>query len=271
MDNRAIGFFDSGLGGLTCITYLMRELPDERVVYFGDTARTPYGSKAEQTIVNFSRQISDFLVEQDVKMIVTACNTVSAIALDDLRKRHADIPVIGVIEPTARYIAENYGMDDRIGVLGTKVTIASHSYKEQIEALNSEIGIDELACPVLVPLIEEGIIDSDIMDLAIKHYLDSFISERGIDTVVLGCTHYPIIKKNIEYLYPDLRIINPSKMVVGSIKDELIKRDALAGTADAQKPENLFYASDLSDNFVAMIDRIFSDTENKVEFKNFDI
>lgn len=269
MDNRPIGFFDSGLGGLTCITYLMRELPDERVVYFGDTARTPYGSKAEHTIVNFSRQISDFLVKQDVKMIVIACNTVSAICLDDIRRRHPDIPIVGIIEPTAKHIASNYTDSDKVGIIGTKVTIASHSYRDEIASYNGKAQVEELACPVFVPLIEEGIVEGDIMELTIKHYLDDFIEKKGINTLVLGCTHYPIIKNQIEGIYPRLEIINPSKIVVEAIRDELEKRDAFAISGD--KEENLFYASDLSDNFLRMIDRIFDESSKKVAFKNLDI
>ena len=134
MDNRPIGFFDSGLGGLTCIPYLMRELPEEKIIYFGDTARTPYGSKATRTIRNFSMEITDFLVKSDVKMIVIACNTVSATCVDDLQERFPDIPIIGIIEPTARYVATYRGVKDKVGVIGTKVTIASHAYKTRFRS-----------------------------------------------------------------------------------------------------------------------------------------
>ncbi len=268
MDNRPIGFFDSGLGGLTCIPYLMRELPEEKIIYFGDTARTPYGSKATRTIRNFSMEIADFLVKSDVKMIVIACNTVSATCVDDLKEKFPQIPIIGIIEPTARYVATYRGVKDRVGVIGTKVTIASHAYKNNIHEYNSNLNIAEAACPAFVPLIEEGIIDNEIMDLTIRYYMDSFVRKNNLDSVVLGCTHYPLIKKNIERLYPGLDIINPSDIVAGRIREVLDDRDGFASGSDFT---NLFYASDLSENFINMIDNIFKDEDKKVKFLNFDL
>ena len=268
MDNRPIGFFDSGLGGLTCIPYLMRELPEEKIIYFGDTARTPYGSKATRTIRNFSMEITDFLVKSDVKMIVIACNTVSATCVDDLQERFPDIPIIGIIEPTARYVATYRGVKDKVGVIGTKVTIASHAYKNKIQKYNDRIQIAEAPCPAFVPLIEEGIIDNEIMDLTIRYYMDSFVRNNDLDAVVLGCTHYPLIKKNIERLYPQLDIINPSDIVAGRIREVLDDRDGFAKDSDFT---NVFYASDLSENFINMIDNIFKDEEKKVKFLNFDL
>ena len=160
MDNRPIGFFDSGLGGLTCIPYLMRELPREKIIYFGDTARTPYGSKAIGTIRNFSREIADFLVKSDVKMIVIACNTVSATCMEDLQKRFPDIPIIGIIEPAAKKAAETCKTNSNLGIIGTKVTIGAHAYRDTISKYNSFLNIFEHPCPAFVPLIEEVIIDN---------------------------------------------------------------------------------------------------------------
>lgn len=268
MDNRPIGFFDSGLGGLTCISPLMKKLPQERIIYFGDTARTPYGSKAVSTIRTFSTQIADFLVNHDVKMIVIACNTVSATSLGHLRNRYPNIPILGIITPAAQAVADNCSPSDRIGVIGTKVTIASHTYKDLIASMNGHLNIFETPCPAFVPLIEEGIIDNDIMDLTIRHYLDDFILENRINTMVLGCTHYPLIRHSLERIYPDLRIINPSEEIVDSIYEILDQGDMLAKNSAV---ENIFYASDLSENFVRMIDRIFKNSDVKVEFKSFDI
>ena len=268
MDNRPIGFFDSGLGGLTCIPYLMKELPEEKIIYFGDTARTPYGSKATRTIRNFSMEIADFLVKSDVKMIVIACNTVSATCVDDLQERFPQIPIIGIIEPTARYVATYRGVKDNVGVIGTKVTIASHAYKDKIHKYNSEIRIEEAPCPAFVPLIEEGIIENEIMDLTIRYYMDSFVRNNNLDAVVLGCTHYPLIKQNIERLYPQIDIINPSEIVAGRIREVLDDRDGFASGSDFT---NVFYASDLSENFINMIDNIFKDEEKKVKFLNSDL
>lgn len=267
MDNRPIGFFDSGLGGLTCISHLMKALPNERIIYFGDTARTPYGSKATSTIRLFSNQIAEFLVKEDVKMIVIACNTVSAICLEDLQEKYPHIPVIGIISPAAEKIAETCSADNHVGIIGTKVTIKSQAYESMIHGLQPDLCLHSIPCPALVPLIEEGIIRNEIMDLTIKYYLDSFLADNGIDTLVLGCTHYPLIRKNIQKLYPNLRIINPSEEILQSITAALAENNLFS---EAPVFENTFYASDLSENFVNMINTIFENSEFKVAFKNLD-
>jgi len=269
MDNRPIGFFDSGLGGLTCIPHLLKALPNERIVYFGDTARTPYGSKAPSTIGKFAMEITDFLIEtQDVKMVAIACNTVSAVALEDLRQRHPETPILGIIAPASHTIAKTCTPENNIGVVGTKATIESDVYPAKILGFNPGLSIYQKACPALVPLIEEGIAESGIMDLAIGHYLDSFIAENNIDTLVLGCTHYPLIRENITSLYPALRIVNPSEEMLESVRDALGHYGLAAG---AREPDHIFYASDLSENFINMIDLIFSGTGYPVSFKNFDL
>lgn len=268
MDNRPIGFFDSGLGGLTCIPNLIRELPEERVIYFGDTARTPYGSKAISTIQGFAVQIADFLVEHDVKMIVIACNTVSATCIELLEARYPQLPIIGVIEPAAERVYRTCSISNRLGVIGTKVTIASEAYKKAIKNRNHDMSVFQQACPALVPLIEEGIIQNDIMDLTLEYYLDDFILANRIDTIVLGCTHYPLIRSNIKRKYPNLRIINPSQEVVASIRKTLETNKILAEKAQM---DSIYYASDLSENFTNMIDLIFSDKSVKTRFKNLEI
>jgi glutamate racemase len=268
MDNRPIGFFDSGLGGLTCMPYLMKALPKERVIYFGDTARTPYGSKAPSTIRLFSMQIADFLVKENVKMIVIACNTVSSICLSDLQQKYPGIPIVGIIRPAAETVAETCGTENQIGIIGTKAMIRSGAYENLIHSLNGRLNLYAASCPALVPLIEEGILQNEIMDLSLRYYLDQFLSYNRIDTLVLGCTHYPLIRKNLEKLYPGLRIINPSEEIIRDIESQLIKGDLLA-----EEPiyDNTFYASDLSENFVNMINRIFENSEFKVAFKSFDL
>lgn len=270
MDNRPIGFFDSGLGGLTSIPHLMTALPEERVIYFGDTARTPYGSKAVTTIRSFSREIADFLVKSNVKMIVIACNTVSSTCLGELRQRFPDIPIVGIITPAAQEVVNRCTPDSRIGIIGTKVTIASHAYKSFIEELKPELKIYETATPAFVPLIEEGIIKNEIMDMTIRYYMDDFVKENQLDTIILGCTHYPLIQENISRIYPGLRIINPSSIVIGQIDRILTAREMHAENSDFT---NVFYASDLSENFLNMIDHIFEDVDEdkKVKFMNFDL
>jgi glutamate racemase len=267
MDNRPIGFFDSGLGGLTCIPYLMEALPLERIVYFGDTARTPYGSKAVSTIRAFSFEISDFLVENGVKMIVIACNTVSSVCLAELRERHPKTPFIGIIGPAARAAAEVCGPGNRIGVIGTKATVRSNAYRDEILHCNRELSVAQIACPVLVPLIEEGITEHEIMDLSLRYYLDRFLGYHGIDTLVLGCTHYPLIRGNIQKLYPDLRVVDPSREILRSIRETLAQNDLFAENASA---EHTFCASDLSESFMNMIRRIFESTKLNIVFKTID-
>lgn len=268
MDNRPIGFFDSGLGGLTCIPYLMQALPKERIIYFGDTARTPYGSKAISTIRHFSFQIADFLVGNNVKMIVIACNTVTSTCLNDLKEKYPDIPIIGIIDPAAKKVAEICTASNNIGIIGTKVTISHKTYNQSISGYKTGLNISERACPIFVPLIEEGIIENKIMDLSIKYYLDEFIAENNIDTLVLGCTHYPLIRKNIEKLYPHLNIIDPSEEIIGSIYSKLETNNLFS---ESPCCENIFYASDLSENFINMINAIFEKSHAKVAFKNFDL
>jgi len=268
MDNRPIGVFDSGVGGLTCIPALQKYLPNERVVFYGDTARTPYGSKSIDTIKKFSNQIADYLVSHDVKMIVIACNTISATCLESLRRRHPDIPIIGVIEPIANRIAEEEKEEVRIGVIATKVTVASGAYSNIITSKNKKVKIFSKACPAFVPLIEEGIIDNEIMDLTIKYYLDDFIVDNNLEKIVLGCTHYPYLKRNFGRLYPEIKLLNPSEEVINEVARILKEKDMLAD--ENNKAENICYASDTSENFRNMIDKVFNEAQDvKIEFKKF--
>jgi glutamate racemase len=269
MDNRPIGFFDSGLGGLTCIPFFLREFPMERIVYFGDTARTPYGSKPPSVIRKFASEIAGFLVEtHDVKMIVLARNTVSAVAADEIMRRYPDVPVIGIIDPAARVVANTCSEKNRIGIIGTKVTIESKAYMSGILNIAPTLNVFGKACPALVPLIEENLTQNPVMDLVIKHYLDRFLAENEIDTLVLGCTHYPLIRQNIDRLYKGLRIIDPSEEIIRDISDALKGREC---DKDSGNPDHVFYASDLSENFVHMINLIFSGIGYPVNFKNFDL
>jgi glutamate racemase len=269
MNNRPIGFFDSGLGGLTCIPYLLRAFPNERIVYFGDTARTPYGSKAPSTIRKFAAEITDFLVgTQDVKMIAIACNTVSAIAAGELRLRYPEVPVIGIISPAAQAASNTCTPENRIGIIGTKATIESGAYEKKLLGLAPGLRVFGQACPALVPLIEEGIIQNPIMDMTIRYYLDQFLKTNQIDTLILGCTHYPLIRKNIDSLYPGLRIIDPSEEMIRAVTDALNDENIRAGES---RPDHVFYASDLSENYINMINLIFCENEHPVTFINIDL
>jgi len=271
MDDRKIGFFDSGVGGLTSIPYIMRDLPDEHVIFFGDTARTPYGSKAEHVIRRFALEIADFMVKRDVKMLVSACNTLSAIGLDAIREAHPGLPVIGVIEPICDVIAKELGTDENLGIIATRATVKSGAYVDLIREKAPGIrNVSQMACPAFVPLIEEGMIDNNIIRDTVKFYLDDYIRENRIDTLVLGCTHYHLIRPVIEELYPGIRTLSSSEEVAYEVARILGERDLLAGK---NGEENVFYASDLSDNFMNMINMILkgSGEELNIRFKNLDM
>ena len=259
MDNRPIGVFDSGLGGLTSVQELHRQMPEEKVIYYGDTARTPYGSKSPETIIRFATQIVDYLVARNTKMVIIACNTVTALALDSLRERYPAIPIIGVIEPTVRKVVSD-GCT-RIGVIATKATIGSDVYGRELRTLDPDIRVCSAACPAIVPLVEEGLTDTDIMELTVKHYMDDFVAGGDFDDLILGCTHYPLVARHIRKLYPELRLYSSSAEVVSEAKRILTEGDMLASGSEFT---DRYYASDMSDNFIAMTDMLFRETDFKI-------
>lgn len=215
MSRRPIGVFDSGVGGLTVVHELKRQLPHESLIYFGDTARVPYGNKSPDTVRRYSREILDFLLRRDVKMVVVACNTASAHALDELQ-RVAPVPVLGVIEPGAR-AAVKASRGGTIGVIGTAGTMRSGTYARAINALAPEARVTQRACPLFVPLVEEGWLDHDATRLAAHEYLDPLASE-GVDTLVLGCTHYPLLKPLLRsVLGPGISLIDSAEETAGSV------------------------------------------------------
>ncbi len=238
--NRSIGVFDSGVGGLTVVKELMRLLPNENIVYFGDTARVPYGIKSKETIIKFSLENILFLLKQDVKTIVIACNTSSSAALPIL-KRHFKIPIIGVIGPGAKeaiYATRN----NRIGVIATKATINSHAYEHEIKRLNPNIKVFNQACPLLVPLAEEGWAHrKETYDIA-NFYLAPF-KKAGIDTLILGCTHYPLLKDVFRKVLGDsVRLIDSALQVAYETK-EILATEGLLSSKKGQS-KYLFYVSD---------------------------
>lgn len=206
-------------------------------------------------------------MSHDVKLIVIACNTVSATCLDSLRKSFPEVPIVGIINPMAEFISKECVKGDNYGVIGTKVTIKSGVYEEKVKGFNDGINIKSLSCPALVPLIEEGIIKNKIMDLTIKYYLDDFIKQNHINKLVLGCTHYPIIEENLSVIYPDLKLLNPSEEVIKRVKDILVKENMIA---DENDKENICYASDLSENFLNMINLFFDKDKVDTNIMKFD-
>ena len=189
-----IGVFDSGIGGLTVVRELIKQLPNESIIYFGDTARVPYGPKSPDTVIRYSREITSFLRGEGVKAVVVACNTATAHALPALRAEN-ELPIIGVIDPGSRAAAQAT-RTGKVGVIGTQGTILSRAYERAITAVAPDAEITALACPLFVPLVEEGWLDTEATRLIAKEYLDP-IADAQVDTLVLGCTHYPLLKSVI--------------------------------------------------------------------------
>ena len=243
--NAPIGVFDSGIGGLTVAREIMRQMPQERIVYFGDTARVPYGSKSQETVLRYSRQIIRFLKTQGVKAIVIACNTASACALETV-KQELDIPIIGVIYAGARTAAEATH-NGKIGVIGTQSTIKSGIYESYLHKINPELTVVSKACPLFVPLVEEGLFEDRITEDVVSRYLHD-MKEYEIDALVLGCTHYPLLRGVIgREMGESVKLVNPAYETAKSLKDLLKERDLL--NVSGEKPEHKFFVSDGVDQF----------------------
>jgi glutamate racemase len=228
---KPIGVFDSGIGGLTVVRELVRRLPDEDIVYFGDTARLPYGTKSPETVMRFSRQNLAFLKSKNVKLIVVACNTASSIALPALVEEEG-IPVIGVLMPGAR-AAARATRNKRVGVIGTTATIRSNSYEEALRAIEPEIEIWSLPCPLFVPLAEEGWLDNEVAYLTAKSYLEPLAS-FGADTLVLGCTHYPLLREVIGKVVGDgVVLVDSAQETAAEVAGVLDQKSLLNDRGDA--------------------------------------
>lgn len=242
-----VGVFDSGVGGLTVAREIMRQLPNENIVYFGDTARVPYGSKSKDNIIRYSRQIINFLKTKNVKAIVIACNTASALALDVVREE-IDIPIIGVVEPGARAALE-VTQTKKIGVIGTEATIRSAMYEKIIQGHDSEATVIGKACPLFVPLVEEGFAKHKVTEEIIDYYLASLL-ETDIDSLILGCTHYPLLRSRIrEYVGDRITLVNPAYETAMDLK-KLLENSNMENTGEGQEHASYsFYVSDAADKF----------------------
>ena len=242
-----IGVFDSGVGGLTVAREIMRHLPNEDIVYFGDTARVPYGSKSKDNIIRFSRQIIHFLQTKGVKMIVIACNTATALALDVV-KSEFDVPIIGVVEPGAR-AALSVTKNKKIGVIGTEGTVRSGMYEKVIQGYDSEVQVTAKACPMFVPVVEEGFRKHHVADEVIDFYLAS-MKESGIDALILGCTHYPLLRSKImEYVGDKIALVNPAYETAMDLKRMLKELDLENPGNEEKQGSYSFYVSDAADKF----------------------
>jgi glutamate racemase len=248
--NAPVGVFDSGVGGLTVAREIMRQLPDERIVYFGDTARVPYGNKSRETILRYSRQIIRFLRTKKVKAIVIACNTATAYTLDTVSKE-SDIPVIGVINAGAR-TAVRATRNGKIGVIGTEATVSTGIYTEVMKKLCPDLEVYGKSCPLFVPLVEEGLLHDSVTDEIASRYLAE-LKAKYIDTLVLGCTHYPLLRSTMRRLMgEEVTLVNPAYETAIELKALLTEQNLLRDRpADSSEEKYQFYVSDLAEKFTS--------------------
>lgn len=241
----AIGIFDSGIGGLTVLQQIARLLPHELLIYLGDTGRSPYGTKSPEVVTRYACENTDFLVKRGLKMLVVACNTASAVALNVLRERY-QMPVVGVIEPGAQE-AVRRSENRRVGVIGTEATIASGAYTRALRALDPEIEVYTRACPLFVPLVEEGWVDNEVARATIARYLSS-LKHSGIDTIILGCTHYPLLKKSIaEFMGEDVQLIDSAEETARVVQATLTHSSLARHKGEGGSS---FFVTDIPDRFV---------------------
>jgi len=236
-----IGMFDSGIGGLTVLKAIMEHMPDENIVYFGDTARLPYGTKSRETVTRFSEEITRFLMRRNIKLLVIACNTASAYALTRIRSM-VDIPVVGVIEPGAR-AAAGTTRNKKVGVIGTRATIASGAYLEAIQRMDPAIKVFSTACPLFVPLVEEGWTGEDVTRQVARRYLEHLVGCR-VDSLILGCTHYPLIKKVIgDVMGRGTSLIDSAEETAATVENVLKESGMASGAPGGPRCE--VFVSDL--------------------------
>ncbi len=250
-----IGVFDSGVGGLTVVREIMRQIPNEKIIYFGDTARLPYGSKSRDTVTRFSEQIVRFLRTFQVKTIVVACNTASAYAMERL-EQDTDIPMIGVVKPGAKMAAE-MTRNGKVGVIATEATIGSGIYTEYIQDLNKNVTVYGKACPLFVPLVEEGLWEDPVTDEIARRYLTELI-DIDIDTLILGCTHYPLIRSTLRKIMGEsVTLVNPAYETARELKEMLGKLDLLCTEPPGLGSNRYqFYVSDKAEKFVRFANSI---------------
>ncbi len=243
-----VGVFDSGLGGLTVVREIIRQLPEENIVYFGDTARVPYGSKSQSTVIHYTEQILRFLYTKEVKAIVVACNTVSAYALEEV-KAGVPVPIIGVVKPGAR-VAAHATVNGRVGVIGTEATVNSGLYSSYIMELAPDVKVFSRACPLFVPLAEEGLWKDPVTTEIAARYLAD-LKAADIDTLILGCTHYPLLRSTIrEVMGNSVNLVNPAYETAVELRRTLEHFDLMRETGLEQKqPSYSFYVSDDPERF----------------------
>jgi glutamate racemase len=257
---KAIGIFDSGVGGLTVLKEIVKALPQEDTIYLGDTARVPYGTKSPETVTRFSRQISSFLFRRDIKLLVVACNTASAVSLDAL-KGEFPLPIVGVIEPGARRAAR-VTKNRKVGIIGTEATIKSSAYAKAIKRIDPAIEVLTRACPLFVPLAEEGWVDNDVARLTASTYLKE-LKEGGIDTLVLGCTHYPLLKDVIATeLGPGVQLVDSAEETARTVAAILGERGELRPSME--QGNHHYFVTDIPAGFIKVGNRFLGGTLGEV-------
>ena len=248
MDDRPIGVFDSGPGGLTTVRQVMQVMPGEDIIYFGDTGRVPYGNRSRETIIRYTKEDIEFLLKHDIKLIIAACGTASSVALPSLAGKY-DIKIMGVLE-SACHEALRLTKNNRIGVIGTSVTVKSGKYGEIIRGISPKAEVFSNACPMFVPLVENGYAESEAARLIAADYLAP-LKEEGVDTLIMGCTHYPLLEGVIsDIMGSGVKLVSPGAMAARSARDYLAEQNALCEKTEGGKSE--FYVSDSVENFVEL-------------------
>jgi glutamate racemase len=261
VSTKPIGVFDSGIGGLTVVRAITSRLPHENIVYFGDTARVPYGPKSPHVVREYAAQDVDFLISHNVKMVVIACNTVSAVGIDIVQQR-AGVPVVGMILPGSAAAVRASG-GKRIGVIGTRATINSKAYANAVRLLDPQVQVFEVECPLFVPLAEEGWLDHQVTNLVAKEYLFPLRLEK-IDTLVLGCTHYPVIKPAIAAaIGTNVRLIDSGEAAAAEVEHALDEQGIR--NPSSQRPHLQFFVSDIPSKFAEIGERFLGQRLGRIQ------
>jgi len=260
-NNSPIGVFDSGIGGLTVLKEIFSVLPAESTIYLGDTARVPYGIRSPETVMRYSFENTRFLVSKGIKLLIIACNTAASISLDAIKKS-TSIPVVGVIEPGAYAAVKGTG-NKRIGIIGTEATIKSSAYKKAINIIDSTVEVVGFPCPLFVPLVEEGWTEGEVTMMVAKKYLKG-MKDRDVDTLVLGCTHYPLLKGVIsKVMGTEIRLIDSAVETAKETK-EILKRNKMEKDSK-EKPLREFYVTDFPDRFIEVGERFLEQKIERIE------
>ena len=257
MDNRPIGMFDSGVGGLTVYKEIKKAMPNEKIIYLGDTKNFPYGSKSKQSIIDLSKKNIDFLLKQNVKTIVIACGTATSQALEEVQSIYK-VPIIGIIQPTIEYIKSKENIKN-VGVIATRGTIRSKSWEVNLKSQIEDINVYNKECPLLAPMAEEGWVDNEIAKLTIHEYIKEYLKDfPKLDALILGCTHYPLFKKIIEEQMPNTEIINTGEKLASHIKN------MIELSTNKEKAQDEIYLTDTECNFINVSYKLLNE---KIELK----